>query len=158
MRFLSAIIFVLIYAVHGTNSAKADAVISGPGCIIDGNTLQVGGKSKDKKCWGGITVRLHGSIAPQLAEVCTNSKGAKWECGKKAKKALANMIEHHGVTCYHLDGEFKNNTPIATCVSGRTDLALELVTLGMAKAQHDQSKRYELEEKDAIKSKRGIWK
>jgi endonuclease YncB( thermonuclease family) len=48
--------------------------------------------------------------------------------------------------------------PIVTCISGRIDLALEMVLLGMAKALHDQSHRYELEEKDAKQAKRGLWK
>jgi len=160
-RFPLFVAFVLVFGftvVLGTGPASADAVISGPGCTIDGNTLQVGGKIKDGKCWGGIDVRLHGSIAPNLNDQCVDKGGLKWPCGVAAMKILAALIKQHSISCYHIDGEFDNGKPIVTCVSGRRDLALHMVKQGMAKALHDQSKRYELEERAAIKAKKGIWK
>ena len=158
MRSFLIFVGILLISAQWTSSVSADAVISGPACVIDGNTLQVGGKVKNRKCWGGIDVRLHGSIAPNLNETCTDTGGNAWDCGKNAKDVLAGLIRRHSVSCYHLDGEFEDRIPIVTCVSGRTDLALELVVLGMAKALHDKSKRYELEEKDAKQAKRGLWK
>lgn len=152
---LSAILFC---TVLWAETVSADAVISGPACVIDGNTLQVGGKVKNHKCWGGIDVRLHGSIAPKLDEMCTDADAKAWDCGQKAKAALASMIKQHSISCYHIDGEFEGSIPVVTCISGRLDLALEMVMRGMAKAAHDQSKRYELEEKDAQRVNRGIWK
>ena len=151
-------ILIVIGVVSAAPQARADAVISGPVCIIDGNTIQVGEKVKNGKCWGGISVRLHGSIAPKLNDTCTDADGNVWNCGQKAKDALANIIRMNNVSCYHLDGEFFNGTPISTCISGRSDLAMELVKSGMAKALNDQSNRYELEEKDAKQAKRGLWK
>ncbi len=154
IRFLMVMIIVVPFAYP----VGADAVITGRACIIDGNTVQVGSKLKDDKCWGGIDIRLHGSIAPELNETCTDSGGKAWNCGQEAKEALASLIRVNSVACYHIDGEFKGMTPIATCISGHVDLALEMVALGMAKALHDQSNRYALEEKDAMQAKRGIWK
>jgi len=148
-------IFLLTF---GINPAFADAVINGPSCVIDGNTVQIGSKLKDGKCWGGIDVRLHGSVAPGLKDTCTRRDGTKWACGKAAKDALSTMIKQYSISCFHIDGEFVDKTPVVTCISGRLDLALELVKRGMAKALHDQSKRYELEETDAKRAPRGIWK
>jgi endonuclease YncB( thermonuclease family) len=93
-----------------------------------------------------------------LNETCTDTDGNAWDCGKKAKDALARIIRRPSISCYHIDGEFEDRMPIVTCISGRRDLALEMVMLGMAKALHTQSKRYELEEKDAKQAKRGLWK
>lgn len=158
MRLFFILVVGLFIATYLTPPASADAVISGRACVIDGNTLQVGGKVKNKKCWGGITVRLHGSEAPKLNETCKGSDGKTWECGQLSKIFLAKMIVQHSISCYHLDGEFENGFPIVTCISGRQDLALEMVMQGMAKAPHDRSKRYQLEENAAMKAKRGIWK
>ena len=156
--FFSTLIPVFIIYCLWAGPVRADAVISGPACVIDGNTLQVGGTVKDKKCWGGINVRLHGSIAPSLNETCTDADNQTWACGKVAHTTLATLIRQRSISCYHIDGEFFVGLPIVTCISGRLDLALEMVIKGMAKALHDQSHRYELEENDAKKAKRGIWK
>jgi len=148
----------LLAAVQAPGAARADAVISGPACVHDGNTLQIGGSMKKDKCWGGIDVRLHGSIAPRLTATCTDSAGGVWKCGEIAKTALIGLIRRRSISCYHIDGEFDGTVPVVTCISGRRDLALDMVTKGLAKALHDQSKRYEIEEKDAIKNKRGLWR
>ncbi|MCW8915755.1 MAG: thermonuclease family protein [Magnetovibrio sp.] len=158
MRNIHKLIAIIFVAILWTSPASADAVISGPGCIVDGNTLQIGGKVKNQKCWGGIDVRLHGSIAPSLGEVCTDMRKKEWNCGQKAKDALAQMIKHHSISCYHIDGEFANTLPVVTCISGRYDLAQEMVKMGMSKALHDQTNRYALEEKDAKQSRRGLWR
>jgi len=158
MPSIVKLVVILIIALTYAHPASADAVISGPVCIVDGNNIQVGEKIKDGKCWGGIEMRLYGSVAPDLNDTCTDTAGNVWDCGQKAKEALKNMIKMNNVTCYHLDGAFEDGKPIGTCISGRIDLALEMVMLGMAKALHDHSNRYALEESDAVKAKRGIWK
>lgn len=158
MRSFPIFVVILFISAQWTSSVSADAIISGPACVLDGNTLQIGGKVNNRSCWGGIDVRLHGSIAPKLNETCTDTDGNAWDCGKKAKDALARIIRRPSISCYHIDGEFEDRMPIVTCISGRRDLALEMVMLGMAKALHTQSKRYELEEKDAKQAKRGLWK
>lgn len=152
------LIAVLFIAAAWAQPVRADAIISGPACVVDGNTLQVGGKVRDGKCWGGIDVRLHGSIARNLDVVCKDTGGRDWDCGKKARNALTRLIRFRSITCYHLDGEFDDTVPLVTCISGRKDLALEMVLLGMSEAAHDQTKRYELEEKDAKRARRGLWK
>ena len=158
MRRLQKLAAIVFIAVLWASPVSADAIISGPACVIDGNTIQVGSKLKNQKCWGGINLRLHGSIARNLDEKCTDANGNVWDCGQKAKDTLARLIRLHSITCYHLDGEFVDDMPIVTCISGRVNVALEMVMQGMAVAAHDQSKRYELEEKDAKHAKRGIWK
>lgn len=156
-RAVAALATLCIVALFAP-PASADAVISGPACVIDGNTLQVGSKLKDNECWGGIDVRLHGSVAPGRQENCATASGEVWPCGAAARDALRTMITQHSISCFHIDGEFEDGIPVVTCISGRRDLALEMVKLGMAKALHDQSKRYKLEEDDAKQSRRGLWR
>jgi endonuclease YncB( thermonuclease family) len=158
MRHFLTFVATLSIVILSLKPIHADAIISGPVCIIDGNTLQVGEKIKNGKCWGGIEIRLHGSMAPKLGDSCTDSNGTVWDCGQEAKETLARMIRMNNVTCYHIDGEFSVGIPISTCLSGHSDLGLEMVKLGMAKAFHDKSDRYTLEERAAKQAKRGLWK
>ena len=158
MTHFSRLVAILFVAVQWANPVSADAIISGPVCVIDGNTVQVGGKVKNDRCWGGIDVRLYGSIAPKLSETCTDTDGRVWNCGTKARDALANMVVPHSISCYHVDGEFETGIVVATCLSGRRDLALKMVLMGMAKVAHDHSNRYEREERAAKQAKRGLWK
>ena len=136
---------------------RADAIISGPPCVMDGNTLQVGGKMKDGQCWGGITVRLHGSIAPSLTETCTDSRGDTWNCGAAARAAMLRAIRLNDIACYHLDGEFDGLIPLATCLSGRNDLSMLMVRQGLAKMP-PSSQRYSLQEQEARKNRLGLWR
>ena len=87
---------------------------------------------------GRHNVRLHGSITRNLSETCTDADGNNWDCGQNAKDTLTRLIRPRSITCYHIDGEFADGIPIVTCVSGRRDLALEMVLLGMAAAAHDR--------------------
>jgi endonuclease YncB( thermonuclease family) len=155
IRRLGVLAFGLALSLAST--AHADAVISGPACVIDGNSIQIGGKVRKGECWGGINVRLHGSNAPKPGEICKGRMSRKYACGDEAKKELANMIRLHEISCYHLDGEFDGKLPVVTCLSGRLDLAREMVLRGLAKATGDKATRYNLEERDAKKSRRGIW-
>lgn len=154
--------FVLLAAVFASflfvNSASADAIISGHVCVIDGNTVQIGGKSKEGKCWGGIDVFLFGSVAPSLEDTCTDKNDNTWECGKAARNFLANLIRQRSISCFHIDGAFSQNKPVVTCISGRKDLSLALILNGLAKATDQENNRYTLEETAAKKARRGMWK
>ena len=126
--------------------------------MIDGNTIQVGGKVRDGKCRGGIDVRLYGSKAPQQNKFCKDSRGQEWPCGRVAAPPLSDLTRQAVITCYHIDGEFFDLMPFATCLSGRVDLALEMVLRGMAQVPHKIKPRYILQENAAKKARRGIWK
>ncbi len=150
-------ILIVIGVVSAAPQARADAIISGPPCVIDGNTIQVGGKVRDGKCWGGIDVRLYGSKAPQRNKFCKDSRGQEWPCGRVAASTLSDLTGQN-VTCYHIDGEFLDRMPFVTCLSGRADLALEMVLKGMAQVPHKIKPRYILQEDAAKKARLGIWK
>ncbi len=138
--------------------ARADAVISGPACVVDGNRIQIGGKVRDGFCWGGIDVILHGSRAPGYHDKCHNKAGIEWDCGQTAIATLKSIIRLATATCYHIDGEFENGIPIATCLTGRRDISREMVRAGMAKAGAHESSRYLDDAKEAKRRRKGIWK
>lgn len=138
--------------------ARADAVISGPACVVDGNRIQIGGKVRDGFCWGGIDVILHGSRAPGYHDKCNNSAGIEWPCGQMAIKQLRSIIRLATATCYHISGEFENGVPIATCLTGRRDISRELVRAGMARAEAHDSDRYAKDAEEAKRRRLGIWK
>lgn len=135
---------------------RSDAIITGRPCVVDGNTIQIGGRVKDAKCWGGVPVKLHGSTSPELDEVCANSVNENWSCGLGARAALFNIAEGKKTICHQLTGQFDGSVPYATCISGRIDLAREMVLDGMAK-RPEGSERYKEEEEKAKEAKRGLW-
>lgn len=138
--------------------AMSDAVISGPVCVVDGNRIQIGGEMRDGKCWGGIEVILHGSVAPERTATCFNQAGIEWPCGETAASTLQSIIRLATATCYHIDGEFEGSTPIATCLTGRKDISRELVRAGLAKADAHNSQRYARDAEEAQRLRLGLWK
>ena len=152
------LISAALFAGVVSSPAISDAVISGPACVIDGNRIQIGGQMREGKCWGGIDVILHGSLAPGADETCFNKAGIEWPCGQTATKKLKSIIRLATATCYHIDGEFDGNIPVATCLTGRTDVSRELVLAGLAKSGAHDSERYTREEDEAKRRRLGIWK
>lgn len=158
-RFGLALLFLIVAAMlSAAPQALADAIISGPPCVVDGNTIQVGGKVRGGKCWGGIDVRLYGSKAPQRNGICKDSRGLEWPCGWVAASTLSDLIRLNEIACHHIDGNFIDRQPFATCISGRVDLASEMVLKGMGQVAHENKPRYILQENAAKKARRGIWK
>ena len=78
----------LLVAVLVLSAGLAWAGITGKARIIDGDTLEVGGKR----------VRLHGIDAPEAKQTCT-AHGKTWHCGEEATFALAYETAEHWGTC-----------------------------------------------------------
>ena len=53
----------------------ADASITGKACVIDGDSLAVGGVLEEKWCRGGVEVRISGIDAPEWNQACTGASG-----------------------------------------------------------------------------------
>lgn len=90
----------------------ANATLSGPCWVIDGDTIDIGGKR----------IRLSGIDAPELDH----------PYGKSAKWALITLCKGMKITAV-FDGEVSYERGVATCYlpDGR-DLSAEMVKLGMA--------------------------
>ncbi|HIJ44640.1 MAG TPA: hypothetical protein HPP50_00495, partial [Rhodospirillaceae bacterium] len=58
-------IAVILAGFLAISPALAEAGITGRPCVIDGDSLAVGGALKEKWCRGGVEVRPHGIDAPE---------------------------------------------------------------------------------------------
>jgi endonuclease YncB( thermonuclease family) len=118
--------FVLL--VLPTTSANAEVV--GKARVIDGSTLEVGGR----------TVRLHGIDAPTEAQSCTQD-GKPWSCGREASFALAFQVGDHWLACEERgrDGE---DRILAVCRVGGKDLGRLMVAQGWALADRRVGQDY----------------
>ncbi|MCP5367398.1 MAG: thermonuclease family protein [Hyphomicrobiales bacterium] len=137
--------------------ARADTVISGFPCVVDGDTLQIGGRLVEGRCTGGIEVRLHGILAPDAGDTCRDARGEHWPCGVSAMETLSGIIRRRDIDCYHVHGAFEADMPLVTCISGRFDVAAEMVLAGAARVSAE-SNRYRVEQAGAKRNRRGLWR
>lgn len=119
--------------------------ISGPARAADGDSLDL----------SGISVRLFGVDAPELAQNCERG-GASWACGKQAASKLASLVTGKSVLCEQKDVDDYDRI-IATCRAGSVDLAGAMVDAGLAVALPHFSDRYVAAEARARAAGTGIW-
>ena len=117
----------------------------GPVRVIDGDTLDV----------GATRVRLHGIDAPELGQTCTNPDGVAWECGTWVAEELRARIGGRAARCETVDTDRYGRT-VATCAVARQDVGRMLVSEGLAFAYRKYSMVYDLDEKRAVISGRGL--
>ena len=115
--------------------------------IVDGDTLIL----------GDTRYRINGIDAPEAGQNCLSERGKKWACGDAATNALYDLTVGRDVRCEELATDGYGRT-IARCYVGRTDLAQEMVRLGMAWAFLKFSDEYEADQNTAKRAKRGIWR
>src|SRR3546814_1788118 len=84
--------------------------VSGPARAADGDSLDL----------SGISVRLFGVDAPELAQSCERG-GASWPCGKQAASKLASLVAGTSVVCEQKDIDDYGRI-VATCRAGSVDL------------------------------------
>ena len=127
-------------------AAQAEAEFAGKARVVDGVTLEVGGR----------LVRLFGVTAPSTDGTCVTATGQSWTCGEEAAFALAFETADRWLTCRE---RFQDaGLVIATCRAGPYDLAAKMVRQGWAVARPDESRDYVADEENARSGERGIWK
>lgn len=134
---------LLAAAMFAPNLAAQD--VSGPARASDGDTLSL----------TGISVRLHGIDAPELAQSCTRD-GASWACGREAADRLAGLVAGKSVRCEQ-QGIDDYGRIVATCRAGGIDLAAAMVDAGLAIALPHFTTAYVPNEARAREQRRGIW-
>ena len=126
-------------------SWPAHADVSGRASVIDGDTIEV---SENR-------IRLHGIDAPESGQTCV-AEGKRWQCGRRATRALSDRIAKHTVTCEERDWD--GGRIVAVCRLGGRDLNAWMVSEGWALAYRRYSKEYVAEEASARASRRGLWR
>jgi endonuclease YncB( thermonuclease family) len=139
--FVAALILGFLAAVE---SGRAQGTPS-PATVVDGDTLEI----------GATTVRLYGIDAPELGQFCFNGS-KRYRCGFDAALTLKNLIGGTAVEC--------QPTPVDTSDRGQicsvelVDLAEAMLRRGYAVTLPNALAVYRRAEKEAQRSKIGIWR
>lgn len=115
-------LLILGLAGEAGQDAPVAGGIVGPARVIDGDTLEV----------AGTRIRLGGIDAPEMAETCTDARGADWPCGRWATEATVALFEGVALRCEDL-GARSYNRIVGRCYLDGRDIAHDLIGLGIAR-------------------------
>lgn len=138
-RFHIVLLFVAFFA----QGAAADLV--GVVRVIDADTIKIDGHS----------VRLHAIDAPELKQHCGGTGQPVWACGAWVKAQTQELFEGQTARCTSLDTDRYGRT-VARCMVNGQDMGQVLVRQGLAFAYRKYGWDYDLDEKGAAVSGRGL--
>lgn len=137
---------ILILAFLAFAPAVSAKERTGPAVVIDGDSLEVDGRS----------IRLWGIDAPEYRQTCTRD-GKSWKCGAAAKRALRNKVSNALLRCQVLHTD-RYAREVCTCTIRGLSLNAWMVEQGWALDYSRYSKgRFANEEAAARNAQRGIW-
>lgn len=105
---------------------------------------------------GQTTVRLAGIEAPEGNQRCNGASDRTWRCGQAARDALTRLTRGQQLSC-RLAGTDDSGLRLATCSTGETDIAAELVRGGHVFAVPGFFARYSGVEGEARAARAGVW-
>ncbi len=135
--------FVLAAFSHNALSAGK---VSGQAAVVDGDTIEIGDRQ----------VRLLGIDAPEAAQELKLETGGTDFLGRGAAMMLRSLITVNEIRCDLSPVKDGRGLPLATCFSGNTNLAAEMVAGGMARATPNSP--YADAEKQAKAGQKGFWR
>lgn len=109
-------------------------------------------KDGDTLVLNGAAYRIDGIDAPEYRQLCKDSAGVDWPCGKAARSQLAAFATGQ-VTCVSA-GEDRYGRKLATC---RSTTALDIGEAMTASGFAVSNGTYEKAQDSARAAKRGIW-
>ncbi|WP_367714548.1 thermonuclease family protein [Nitratireductor sp. GISD-1A_MAKvit] len=115
--------------------------LDGTVTVHDGDTITLAGER----------IRIRGIDAPELRQSCTRD-GHPYDCGRKALRALVQMVKGHTVVCEGHERD-RYDRLLAQCMVGDQDIGLAMVEAGWAMAYGD----YDAAEAQARRGRVGIW-
>lgn len=105
---------------------------------------------------GNVRIRLAGSDAPGLDQLCLNANGERWNCGIAAHDALVARTSDKTWTC-RTQRTDRFGRAVAKCEADGEDVAQWLVKSGWALAYVRYSRMYDADEKTAREAQVGLW-
>ena len=142
----TSIILLLFATLFLSGSFVSANSIRGQAVVIDGDTFEIQGKR----------VRLHGIDAPESNQICKDKNEQNYRCGSAATQRLTELIGWRAVTCEIRDTD-RYGRWVAICSINKQDINRLLVREGLALAYRKYSRAYLQVEKEARKSRAGLW-
>ena len=113
--------------------------------VIDADTLDV----------GATRVRLHAIDAPELDQTCVTEQGLAFACGEWVTDQVRARFEGQTASCTIRDTD-KYGRTVAKCDVAGDDMGATIVSAGWAFAYRRYGMDYDLHEKAAFVSDRGL--
>jgi len=132
------------------------AGLTGRACVMDGDTLMIGGTRRHTKCAEGQIVDLWGITAFGLDQLCPHPSGRMVRCGLYAAAQLQEKIKTGEVRCEEKESKF-GGVIAAQCFLGDEDIGQYMVANGYAQADASATERYTGHEAQAKAQRRGLW-
>ncbi len=128
------------------SQGRAPVSITGRARVIDGDTIEIGGKR----------IRLYGIDAPESRQTC-RVDAEEYRCGQEATSALVGKIGEQPVSCTGKDTD-RYGRIVAVCWLAAEDLSAWMVWEGKALAYRKYSRDYVAHEDAARQAQRGLWR
>ena len=126
-------------------AGTSGGVIAGTIRVKDADTIEV----------AGVSIRLHGIDAPEVKQRCGGDGQPTWACGAWVTNQAREMFQGQYAQCEAVDQDRYGRTVARCRVDGR-DMGRVLVEQGLAFAYRKYSWDYDLDEKSAAISGRGL--
>jgi endonuclease YncB( thermonuclease family) len=130
--------------------------LSGRACVMDGDTLMIGGSRRHTKCVDGRIVDLWGIAAFGLDQLCPHPSGQMVRCGLYSAYQLQEKLKTQEIRCEEKETKF-GGIVVAQCFLGDEDIAQYMVAHGFARADGLVTQRYTGYEAQAKAGRRGLW-
>ncbi len=134
-------IFATALAAAKLGSAGPYGVIR----VIDGDTFSI----------DGTKVRLHAIDAPERDQTCQDASRPNWACGEWVRKEVQSRFEGRTARCTAIDTD-RYGRVVAKCRVDGQDVGERLVSDGLAFAYRTYGLDYDLVEKRAAVTGRGL--
>lgn len=138
-------IFLIMFFVSISSFANEE-IVGKVSYIVDGDTIFV----------NKIKIRLEGIDSPELKQLCKNKDNKDYRCGVSATEFLKSIIENKEVKCFN-QGKDVYKRILGICYIDDLNINQEMVKSGNAVATNYGNVDYIDIEKQAVKSKLGIW-
>ena len=145
--FVPAVLAVLAMGLSPPDFSRDD-MISGPPTIIDGDTVEIGGKR----------IEFFGIDAPEIGQSC-RIFGLDWPCGERARVWLVRFIGSGPVRCLPMAARDDRSGDLkAMCFNDETlNLNAAMIGEGMAVANLKDGDWFEVADTTARINRRGLW-